>query len=131
MRKIKTPKLNHIAIKVKDLEATKEFYQDVLGLKIQEERPGKSIMFKDDYGGIIGCILSEKVSINGIDHFGFTFLDSKSFEEYKEKLKQELNKRGIPYEEKEHHDGSKSLFFNEINGYKIQIVYLPPYYFKG
>ncbi|PIU10922.1 hypothetical protein COT27_00540, partial [Candidatus Kuenenbacteria bacterium CG08_land_8_20_14_0_20_37_23] len=69
--------------------------------------------------------------INGIDHFGFTFLDSKSFEEYKEKLKQELNKRGIPYEEKEHHDGSKSLFFNEINGYKIQIVYLPPYYFKG
>jgi catechol 2,3-dioxygenase-like lactoylglutathione lyase family enzyme len=124
------PKFNHIAIKVRDLETTKEFYQNVLGLKIQEERPGKSIMFKDDYGGIIGCILSKEFSVDGIDHFGFTFLDFESFEKYKEELKKELNKRGIPYEEKEHHDGTKSLFFNEINGYKLQIVYLPKDYFK-
>jgi len=128
---METPKLNHIALKVKNLEATKEFYHDVLGLEIQEERPGKSIMFKDNYGGIIGCILSEEVPINGIDHFGFTFSDLGSFEKYKGKLKEELNKKGILYEEKEHHDGSESLFFNEINDYKVQITYLPPYYFKG
>ena len=72
---METPRLNHIAIKVKDLGASKEFYQNVLGLKVLEERPGKSVMLKDNYDGIICLILSDENTINGIDHFGFTFLN--------------------------------------------------------
>lgn len=41
-------KLDHIVLSCQDLNATLEFYSDVLGMKLREERPGKwSAVFGD------------------------------------------------------------------------------------
>ncbi len=124
-----TPLLNHVAITVGDLEKSVEFYQHVLGLKLREIRHGKSAMLGDGHAGLLSMLLSPSVLVSGIDHFGFTFLDSEFFRDYTQKVKSELSARGITYEEKEHHDKSVSLFFRDPNGYKLQLVYLPPDYF--
>ena len=125
-----TPSLNHVAITVSDLEKSAEFYQNVLGLKLLEIRPEKSAMLGDGHVGLLGMLLSPNVLVSGIDHFGFTFLDSEFFRDYTQKIKSELSARGITYEEKAHHDKSRSLFFRDPNGYKLQLVYLPPDYFE-
>ena len=39
-------KLGHVGIYVKDLEQTKKFYTDVVGLKISDEFPGKAVFMR-------------------------------------------------------------------------------------
>ncbi|MDH3442323.1 MAG: VOC family protein [Deltaproteobacteria bacterium] len=39
-------KLGHVGIYVKDLEKTKTFYTDVVGLKISDEFPGKAVFMR-------------------------------------------------------------------------------------
>ena len=37
--------LNHVVLRVRDLERSKAFYRDVLGLKIRREREGRMVFF--------------------------------------------------------------------------------------
>jgi catechol 2,3-dioxygenase len=40
----------HVALRVRDLEAARHFYGDILGMRIGEERPGRAIFFRfNDY----------------------------------------------------------------------------------
>ncbi|MCH6546224.1 MAG: VOC family protein [Deltaproteobacteria bacterium] len=39
-------RLGHVGIFVKDLERTKKFYTEVVGLKVSDELPGKAVFMR-------------------------------------------------------------------------------------
>lgn len=119
--------LNHIALHVKDPQKSAEFYLvllDLLGLKADAKEiiPG-NVMLLSDKGISFGLVKSKKSgSREGVDHFGFTTPNKNDIEI----LANKLDKKGINYERKEHRDNSESIFLQDPDNYKIQIVYLPP-----
>ena len=43
-------RVGHVVIKMRDLDAAKRFYRDILGMKITDEREGFGVFFRfDDY----------------------------------------------------------------------------------
>ena len=82
-------KFNHVALSVKNLEASRKFYEDVFGLQFQEERAGERpelgvrfIVLADQQGNAIEFFESTKqvplqedlmdFSRHGIKHVAFT-----------------------------------------------------------
>ena len=119
-------KLNHLALCVKYPEKSSKFYLDlfrILGLKAEERGIGENIMVLSERGTSIGLKKAEKSgSREGVDHFGFTTPNKGDIEN----LVMELDKKGISYERKKHRDKSESIFLQDPDNYKIQIVYMPP-----
>lgn len=118
-------KLNHISLCVINPEESARFYQklfEMLGLPAEQKCIGENIMVLGPEGASIGL---KKISQNnsvGMDHFGFTTDNPSDLESIAEKL----SKSNIPFERKEHRDGSRSIFLKDGNDYLIQIVYMPP-----
>jgi catechol-2,3-dioxygenase len=43
-------RVGHVVLKMRDLDAAKRFYRDILGMKITDEREGFGVFFRfDDY----------------------------------------------------------------------------------
>lgn len=98
--------LNHIAIRVQDLDRSQKFYQDVLGL---------SLILKRSTFRMMGCgshfVALFKRSEPGLDHLAFTL---PSYDQ--SKVVQKLKANGIePILEEER------TYFRDPDGYLIQI----------
>lgn len=117
--------LNHISLCVKDPNRSSKFYLDLfktLGLPAEARGVGENIMILSQKGASIGMKKSEKSgSREGVDHFGFTTGSKVDLEEIAKKL----SANNITYERKKHRDNSESIFLNDPDGYKLQIVYMP------
>ena len=118
-------RLNHIALCVKNPEEFAAFYQslfEMLGLFVETRGIGENIMVLGLEETSIGLKRSEQSgSREGVDHFGFTTNDLADLESLAEKL----NEKGISFERKKHRDNSQSIFLEDPECYKIQIVYMP------
>ena len=115
--------LTHIAVAVKDVERTLKFYQSVFDMRvmyhtsnfIQLTTPGchDILVFekkKDDGIGHSG----------GIAHFGFRLRNAQDIFEMKEKI---LRAGGVITEKGEFVPGSPYIFFNDPDGYEVEIWY--------
>ena len=103
---LQVSELNHIAIRVKDLDRSQKFYEDVLGL---------SLILKRSTFRMMGCgphfVALFKRSEPGLDHFAFTL---PSYDQ--SKVAQKLKANGIePILEEER------TYFRDPDGYLIQI----------
>jgi len=119
--------LTHIAVLVKDIERTLRFYQLVFDMQVmyhekdmvQLTTPGcrDILVFQqgsDDLRGKTG----------GIIHFGFRLRDPKGITSLKKKI---IRAGGIIKEEGEFVAGSPYVFFNDPDGYEVEIWYeIPP-----
>lgn len=119
--------LNHISLCTKDPNRSSKFYLDLfkmLGLSAEARVVGENIMILSQKGASIGLKKSKKSgSREGVDHFGFTTGSKEDLEEIAKKL----SANSITYERKKHRDSSESIFLNDPDGYKLQIVYMPHY----
>ena len=122
MKKAKTYGLTHIAIAVKDLDQTLEFYQKVFEVKVmyhkgdflQVTTPGANdiIVFekkKADYG-----------KTGGIAHFGFRLRDAKDIDKMAKRIK---SAGGIIIDKGEFVPGEPYIFFKDPDGYEVEICY--------
>jgi catechol 2,3-dioxygenase-like lactoylglutathione lyase family enzyme len=122
MKKAKTYGLTHIAIAVKDLDQTLEFYQKVFEVKVmyhkgdflQVNTPGANdiIVFekkKADYG-----------KTGGIAHFGFRLRDAKDIDKMAKRIK---SAGGIIIDKGEFVPGEPYIFFKDPDGYEVEICY--------
>lgn len=65
--------LRHIALKARDLAATKRFYMDVLGLEVAFRQHGMLFLSTPGSGDLLNFIASRQrfeVAKGGFDHFG-------------------------------------------------------------
>ena len=119
--------MRHIALKVKDVVQSKNFYQEILGMDVVWEPDAENVYLSS------GCdnIAIHRVSANfandaqekQLDHLGFVV---ESIERVKE-LEQEFTAKGVrmvhPF--KIHRDGSASFYFGDPDGIVIQMLYEP------
>jgi catechol 2,3-dioxygenase-like lactoylglutathione lyase family enzyme len=119
--------MRHIALKVRSAERSKEFYQEIFGMKVVWEPDPQNVYLSS------GCdnIAIHEVSDNflksaeerQLDHLGFVV---ESIERVKE-LEENFRARGVtivhPF--KIHRDGSASFYCADPDGIVIQMLYEP------
>jgi len=117
--KIVVHELNHVAIHVRDLNASRRFYRDILGLS-EITRPAFDFdgawfaLGKQELHLIVGESLPDIGHSN--HHFALRVDDPFA-------AKAELAKRGITAFEgpKRRPDGAMQLFFRDPDGYRIEM----------
>ena len=117
---------NHIALSVKDVQASADFYKKVLQLKEITNRTGNDArrwlsLGEDKELHLISDAL-EPVTINKAVHLAVT---TKNFDAFVSKL-QEMKIKfsdwpGTPNTVNKRADGIKQIFFQDIDGYWIEV----------
>lgn len=119
--------MRHIALRVKDSQRSKAFYQEILGMEVIWEPDPQNVYLSSGSDNLALHELPQgqdfPSSVERLDHFGFVV---ESVERVKE-LEQEFRVRGVrivhPF--KIHRDGSASFYFADPDGIIIQMLYEP------
>jgi glyoxylase I family protein len=142
---LKTRGFNHIDLGTRDMEATRAFYEDVLGfplvradlVEIADNGTLRHFFFDVGNGQLMGFMSGEDVNgypkefdsgINrglglaqGVYHFAF---DAES-EHDLERIKQHLESHGVKVRGPVDHEGwSKSIYFLDPNGLQLEVCHL-------
>ena len=142
---LKTRGFNHIDLGTRDMEATRAFYEDVLGfplvradlVEIGDEGRLKHYFFDVGNGQLMGFMSGEDVNgypkdfdagINrglglaqGVYHFAF---DADS-EDDLERIKQHLQDHDVKVRGPVDHEGwAKSIYFRDPNGLQLEVCHL-------
>ena len=122
--------IDHVAINVRDIDKSVEFYTKVIGLKVTEREPSKPGIeyFLDCGPSLIGIIQANDMGIShqfeneglGANHFSFRIY-AKDFDRMIRRL--EDNFVAIEYAKKR--EKSWSLYFYDIDGNKLEITAWP------
>jgi catechol 2,3-dioxygenase-like lactoylglutathione lyase family enzyme len=123
---IRTYGLTHIALAVKDLKRTLQFYKKVFGaVPMYEEETWAQVQTPGTHDIIV---FEERPSIagkanGGIQHFGFRLVDPVDIS----KIKDTLNKIKAPIiDSGEFVPGEPYIFFLDPDGYEIEVWYEKP-----
>ena len=119
--------MRHIAIKVKDMARSKNFYQEVLGMDVVWEPDADNVYLSSGCDNIaihrVPADFADDAKERQLDHLGFIV---ESIDRVKE-LERELMAKGvrIVYPFKLHRDGSASFYCADPDGIVIQMLYEP------
>jgi catechol 2,3-dioxygenase-like lactoylglutathione lyase family enzyme len=119
--------MRHIALKVKDMTRSKDFYQNVLGMDIVWEPDAENVYLSSGCDNIalhkVAAEYGGRFVEQQLDHLGF-IVDSI---ERVQQLEEEFRSHGIriihPF--KIHRDGSASFYCADPDGIIIQMLYEP------
>jgi catechol 2,3-dioxygenase-like lactoylglutathione lyase family enzyme len=119
--------MRHIALRVKDIRQSKNFYQEILGMEIVWEPDPQNVYLSSGCDNLALHEFSRGTDFSSegerLDHLGFVV---ESIERVRE-LEQELRAKGVkiihPF--KIHRDGSASFYCADPDGTLIQMLYEP------
>lgn len=119
--------MRHIALKVKDVARSKDFYRDLLGMEIVWEPDPQNVYLSSgcDNLALHQAPPAPEVPVTGqsLDHLGFIVQSPDRVKE----LEREFRDRGVkiihPF--KTHRDGSASFYCADPDGIVIQMLYEP------
>jgi catechol 2,3-dioxygenase-like lactoylglutathione lyase family enzyme len=114
--------LRHLALRVRDPQASKRFYCEHFGMAVVWEPDPDNVYLSS---GVDNLALHRAAAegLGALDHLGFV-ADSK---EEVDALAGRLRQHGVPLaaEPKDHRDGSRSFYCLDPDGLKVQILYEP------
>jgi catechol 2,3-dioxygenase-like lactoylglutathione lyase family enzyme len=119
--------MRHVAIKVKDVARSKNFYQEILGMDVVWEPDAENVYLSSGCDNIaihrVPANFANDAQEKQLDHLGFVV---ESIERVKE-LEQEFTAKGarMVHPFKIHRDGSASFYFADPDGIVIQMLYEP------
>ena len=123
---MKTLGMRHIALNVKDAQASKEFYQRALLMEVEWEPDSKSV-YLTSHGQDNIALHQADAPLNkpgALNHLGFFVKTLEEVDEWYAHLKAYGAK--IVKEIKTHRDGARSFYFEDRDGNVIQLLYHPP-----
>ena len=117
-------RVGHVVIKMRDLEAAKRFYRDILGMQITDEREGFGVFFRfQDYHHDIAVFKvaedaeSPQKNQVGLAHIA---LIADSFDTVKA-MYQRLKAHDVPIVRTVDHGITKSVYFKDPEGNELEI----------
>ena len=120
----------HVALRVRDLEAARHFYGDILGMRIGEETPGQAIFFRfNDYHHDIVVFKAvddaEPVSQRhaGAAHIAFVADDFETVRNIYRRLRE--HKVRVRTTD---HGFTKSVYFEDPDGIELEVYAEVPEY---
>jgi catechol-2,3-dioxygenase len=122
---LKIDAIDHVALAVRDVERTAQWYADVLGFKREHEGMWKGIpVFIGNGAAAIalfpardeaGSMSADRAAVRTL-HFAFR-ADRENFLHAQDELK----KRAIPFDFQDH-EISHSIYFCDLDGHQIEIT---------
>ncbi len=119
-------RIDHVALMVRDLQASKRWYAEMFGFESLESSPTSPYVGNDTVKMALlqiaeGSTFTPPVGQGARScHFAFG-ADRPTFEAYRSRL-DDLN---MPYEELTHSD-SQSIYFSDPDGYMIEVTTYEP-----
>jgi catechol 2,3-dioxygenase len=117
-------RVGHVVIKMRDLEAAKRFYRDILGMKITDEREGFGVFFRfHDYHHDIAVFkVGEDAAAPQKNQVGLAHiaLVADSFDTVKAMYKR-LQDHNVPIVRTVDHGITKSVYFQDPEGNELEI----------
>jgi len=114
----------HVAIRVRDLDAAKRFYGDILGMKLGMEIPGQGLFFRfNDYHHDLAVFKArdgaEPASKNhaGIAHIAMVADDFATVL----RVYRRLLEHGVAVSRTIDHGSTKSVYFSDPDGIELEI----------
>jgi len=120
--------LRHLALNVRELEAMKRFYVDLLGFAVEWEPDPDNVYLSS---GIDNLALhratggaSLQASADSLDHLGVIVRAADDVDRWAAFLEA----RGVTLDAKPktHRDGARSCYFRDPDGNRVQIIHHPP-----
>ena len=117
-------RVGHVVIKMRDLDAAKRFYRDILGMKITDEREDFGVFFRfDDYHHDI-AVFKVKDDAPAPQHnqvgLAHIALLADSFDTVKA-MYQHLKANNVPIVRTADHGITKSVYFQDPEGNELEI----------
>ena len=119
--------LRHVALNVRDVRKSVDFYSRVLGLQIEWEPDENNVYLTSGHDNLAIHKLpagSEPGPVQIVHHIGFIVRSPSNVDEWAERLRA----LGIPLvqEPQSHRDGARSIYFRDPDKLLIQLIYHPP-----
>lgn len=114
--------LRHLALRVRDPQASKRFYCDLFGMRVVWEPDPDNVYLSSGTDNL--ALHREAVAGPGaLDHLGF-IVDAR---DEVDRLAARFRERGVPIaaEPRDHRDGSRSFYCSDPDGLRIQVLYEP------
>lgn len=108
--------LRHLALRTQDLEATRRFYVDALGLEEAFEYPGMIFLASPGGGDLLNFVATRRrptAAAGGLDHFGFRVPTERW-----RALLAHLRRAHIPIRDRR---GSSAIYIRDPNGYTVEL----------
>lgn len=123
---IRTDRIGHVVLKVRDLERSRRFYSEVLGLDIMQEMPQMKMVFlasnRRDHHEIALAEVGPNAgaprdSDTGLAHVAFRL---KTEDELRAAYR-EFKERGVPVSFTVNHGVTKSVYFLDPDGNQLEV----------
>jgi catechol 2,3-dioxygenase-like lactoylglutathione lyase family enzyme len=114
--------LRHLALRVRDPQASKRFYAEAFGMAVVWE-PDPDNVYMSSGSDNLALHRAEPAGPGALDHLGF-LVDSR---EEVDRLAARFRERGIILSAapRDHRDGSRSFYCLDPDGLRIQVLYEP------
>ncbi|HEX6736988.1 MAG TPA: VOC family protein [Vicinamibacteria bacterium] len=114
--------LRHLALNVRDPQASKRFYADHFGMSVVWE-PDPDNVYLSSGSDNLALHRVPGVTAGALDHLGF-IVDSR---EEVDRLAAAFREKGVTVaaEPRDHRDGSRSFYCLDPDGLRIQVLYEP------
>ena len=118
--------LRHLALNVRDLDAMKRFYVDLLGFAIEWEPDPDNVYLSSGIDNLAlhkGGVDPARAP-GALDHLGLIVVAADDVDRWAEFLES----RGVTIDAppRTHRDGARSCYFKDPDGNVVQIIHHPP-----
>jgi catechol 2,3-dioxygenase-like lactoylglutathione lyase family enzyme len=119
--------LRHVALNVRDVRKSLEFYSEILGLKLEWMPDPENAYLTSGHDNLALHQLpagAQPGAVQMVHHIGFVVGRPEDVDHWAGRLRT----RGVPLaqEPKTHRDGARSFYFHDPDGMLIQLIYHPP-----
>ena len=121
--------LRHVALNVRDVAESVNFYQNVLGMRLEWQPDPDNAYLTSGADNLAlhrmqADLAGSTERAQKLDHFGFVVRYPENVDEWAAKIR--LRGINLEREPKTHRDGARSFYFRDPDQNLVQIIYHPP-----
>ena len=116
--------LRHVALNVRDMDAMKRFYVDLLGFAIEWEPDPDNLYLSSGIDNLALHRATKPIEGSALDHLGVIVRTPEAVDQWASFLES----RGVPIaaRPRTHRDGARSCYVRDPDGNSVQIIHHPP-----
>jgi catechol 2,3-dioxygenase-like lactoylglutathione lyase family enzyme len=119
--------LRHVALNVRDVQKSRDFYCDILGMQLEWLPDPDNAYLTSGQDNLALHKLPAGVEpgpIQSVDHIGFVVRRPEDVDNWAVRIRNS----GVPLvqDPRTHRDGARSIYFRDPDGLLIQLIYHPP-----